>query len=195
MMTSSGELTVPYYNSGVAFFPHELCRPLRHAWSKRVLDCLDLYDRQREYLAGTSSNWSDQLALALVLVENGVPVEPLPIGGNLSTTAQLHPVFARQIAPPFVLHYHNDMDPDGFLYRSRNRELNPTLDTFNRARAAVERLPYDGLPEPPLVRRTLRRVENAAWWSRGPIGWMRRSGLSRPTRRLAKKLAQGKPGP
>ena len=65
MMTSStGQLTWPYYNSGVVFVPRDLCGTLRDSWTKRVADVLDLYDRRpdvvppgRSGTGPTSSRW------------------------------------------------------------------------------------------------------------------------------------------
>ena len=96
-------------------------------------------------------------------------MSPLPVAANLSTTVRVHPLFAHQVTPPFVLHYHNEIDDRGFVFRSRNRPLNPLIDACNRARAQALGVDYGGLPAPPLVRRALREVEGHGWYEQGPL--------------------------
>lgn len=192
--TSTGKLTYPYYNTGVMLVPRDRCGDLGDAWSKRVHQALELYDRRPDVVPPGQRHWTNQLAFALAVVGDGIPVTDLPVAANLSTTKKVHPLFSHQVTPPFVLHYHNEMDAQGFVFRSLNPRLNPLIDAFNRERAEVRRLPYRGLPKPPLVRRTLRRVEGEDWYRRGPIATVRRLRIMGPLRRLAKRLAQGTPG-
>jgi hypothetical protein len=192
--TSTAQVGYPYYNSGVVFVPRALCGTLREAWAKRVSDVLDLYARRPDIVAPPQRHWTNQLALALALVGDGIPVAPLPVAANLSTTVRVHPLFAHQVTPPFVLHYHNEIDERGFVFRSRNPDLNPLIDAVNRARAEAFGLDYDGLPSPPLVRRALRELEGRGWYERGPVAAVRRHRLLAPVRRQAKRLAKGAGG-
>jgi hypothetical protein len=192
--TSTAQLSHPYYNSGVLFVPRELCGALRESWAKRVGDVLDLYDRRPDVVPRPQQHWTNQLALALALVGDGLPVAALPVAANLSTTVRVHPLFAHQVTPPFVLHYHNEIDDRGFVFRSRNRALNPLIDAVNRARADALGLDYAGLPGPPPVRRVLREVEGRGWYEHGPVAAVRRHRLLTPVRRRAKRLARGRPG-
>jgi hypothetical protein len=189
--TSTAMVTWPYFNSGVVFVPHDLCGTLRDSWAKRVADVLDLYGRRADVVPRPQQHWTNQLALALALAGDGLPVAPLPVAANLSTTVRVHPLFAHQVSPPFVLHYHNEIDDRGFVFRSRNRVLNPLIDAFNQARAEAFDLAYDGLPSPPLVRRALREVEGRRWYEAGPLAAARRHRVLAPIRRQAKRLARG----
>ena len=189
--TSTAQVTYPYFNSGVVFVPHELCGALRDGWAKRVGDVLDLYDRRPEVVPTRQQHWTNQLALALTLAGDGIPVAPLPVAANLSTTVRVHPLFVHQVTPPFVLHYHNEIDERGFVLRSRNRALNPLIDAANRARAEALGVDYGGLPGPPLVRRVLRAVEGRRWYEQGPLATARRHRVLAPVRRQAKRLARG----
>jgi hypothetical protein len=190
--TSTGQLTYPYFNSGVLFVPRRLCRSLLASWSQRVYDVLDLYERRPEIVPPPERHWTNQLALALAVAGDGVDVARLPVAANLSTTVAVHPLFAHEVTPPLVLHYHNELDAEGYVFRSRNAALNPLIDAFNRARAEAFDLPYGGLPNPPFVRRALRRVEGRPWYEGGPVAYVRRHRLTAPLRRRAKRLAKGR---
>jgi len=192
--TSTAQVTYPYYNSGVLFVPRARCDQLLASWTRRVFDVLDLYERRPDIVPAAQRHWTNQLALALAVIGDEVPVAPLPVAANLSTTVVVHPLFAHEVTPPFVLHYHNEMDASGFVLRSRNSLLNPLIDAFNRHRAETCRLAYSGLPAPPLARRMLRRLDGQPWYERGPVAYVRRHRLLAPVRRQAKRLAQGPPG-
>ena len=112
--TSTAQVTYPYFNSGVLFVPRDRCLALLESWSKRVFDVLDLYDRRPDIVAPPQRHWTNQLSLALAVVGDGILVACLPVAANLSTTVRVHPLFAHEVTPPFVLHYHNEMDADGF---------------------------------------------------------------------------------
>ena len=188
--TSTGQVSHPYWNSGVVFVPRALCAPLLDAWSRRVADVLDVYERRPDIVAPPQRHWTNQLSLALAVVGDGLPVTPLPVAANLSTTVRVHPLFAHQVTPPFVLHYHNEMDDRGFVFRSRNGALNPMIDAVNRARAEAFGPAYHGLPAP---HRRRRRIEGHPWYEHGPVAAVRRHPLLAPVRRQAKRLAKGRP--
>ena len=97
-----------------------------------MFDVLDLYERRPDIVPAAERHWTNQLALALAVVGDGIPVAPLPVAANLSTTVAVHPLFAHEVTPPFVLHYHNEMDADGFVLPVAQRALNPLIDAFNR---------------------------------------------------------------
>jgi hypothetical protein len=191
--TSTGQVSHPYWNSGVVFVPRALCAPLLDAWSRRVADVLDVYERRPDIVAPPQRHWTNQLSLALAVVGDGLPVTPLPVAANLSTTVRVHPLFAHQVTPPFVLHYHNEIDDRGFVFQSRNGALNPMIDAVNRARAEAFGPAYHSLPAPPPVRRVLRRIEGHPWYEHGPVAAVRRHRLLAPVRRQAKRLAKGRP--
>ncbi len=189
--TSTAQVTYPYYNSGVLFVPHGRCAALLESWTRRVFDVLDLYERRPDIVPRAERHWTNQLALALAVVGDDIPVRDLPVAANLSTTVAVHPLFEHEVTPPFVLHYHNEMDASGFVYRSRNERVNPLIDAFNRHLAATAGIPYSRLPSPPLTRRVLRRLDGRGWYEHGPVAYVRRHRLLAPVRRRAKRLAQG----
>ncbi|MET0146655.1 MAG: hypothetical protein ABW328_17980 [Ilumatobacteraceae bacterium] len=191
VMTSTAQVTYPYFNSGVLAVPRPLCATLLASWSKRVDDVLDLYERRPDVVPAKERHWTNQLALALAVAGDDIAVARLPVAANLSTTVTVHPLFAHEVTPPFVLHYHNEMDANGFVFRSRNAVLNPLIDAFNRELSRTTGRPYDRLPQPPLARRVLRSVEGRSWYQRGLVATVRRHRLLAPVRRQAKRLAKG----
>ena len=148
VMTSTAQVTYPYYNSGVIAVPRDRCDQLRESWTKRIFDVLDLYESRPDIVPAKERHWTNQLSLALAVAGDGIPVVRLPVAANLSTTVTVHPLFAHEVTPPFVLHYHNEMDAAGFVYRSRNRALNPLIDAFNRQRAELGGARLRGLAGP-----------------------------------------------
>lgn len=189
--TSSSQVSHPYFNTGVLFVPGEWCGRLRDAWAANVHACLDLYQRRPGLVPPAEEHWTNQVAFALTMVAEGIPQADLPVAGNLSTTAQVSPLFAHQVTPPFALNYHNEIDAEGYLFRSPNARLNPLLDAFNRELAATRGTPYGAMPQPPVTRRALRRLEGHDWYESGPVARLRRHPGLAPLRRQAKRLAKG----
>lgn len=149
-MVVSGQQTYPYFNSGVLFTPRRLCAPLLEHWG-RHLDWLlgpGLAELGLERLR------KDQIPLSAALATAGLEVDPLPVNCNLSVTAaRLTKACRQQWGPPFLLHYHHQINGDGFLLPSPNRHINGYLDEFNRARSQHLGLAYSGLGAVPLRRR------------------------------------------
>ena len=107
-------------------------------------------------------HWTNQLALALRRGRGRHPGGPLPVAANLSTTVRVHPLFAHEVTPPFVLHYHNEMDAGRLRLpvAQRRRSTRSSTPQPGPRRGARPRL--RGLPAPPLARRALR-----GWRDRG----------------------------
>lgn len=181
----SGQRTYPYFNSGVLFVPRAVCEPLRAAWLAHMewimgpgLDQLGM-DRLRK----------DQIPLSAALASAGLTVEPLPVNLNLSVTAaRFAPPYRHQWGPPFLLHYHRLIDERGFLLASPAGRVNPELDDFNRARARLLGLPYDGLDPVPLARRARALLKDQPAWR-----WARRG--ARRAARAREGLAGRRTGP
>jgi hypothetical protein len=188
----SGRMSHPYFNTGVLFVPRRWCGDLREAWAKRVDDVLGLYERRPDIVPLAEQHWTNQLAFALAVTADAIPYTELPVAANLSTTVRVHRLFAQELRPPFVLHYHNEIDSRGFVCRSRTRQVNSLIDAFNRERAAALDLTYARLPRPPLARRFLRRVEGYGWYEGGPVYRVRKHPLLAPVRRAAMRLSKGK---
>jgi hypothetical protein len=162
--TSSGQRMGPYFNSGVLLIPRAYCGPLLQAWTEMSDRILAVY---REHPAIVPRQWRfhlDQYSLACALAATGIPVRGLPSELNYPVHLRVRPA-ARSATEPVILHYHKNITPDGFLTRSRNKELNPDLHAFNLRRAAALGAGYTALPRLPVkarVRRTLQRGRRIA---------------------------------
>ncbi|HSH59756.1 MAG TPA: hypothetical protein VK988_08990 [Acidimicrobiales bacterium] len=164
----SGQTTYPYFNSGVLLVPRSVCAPLHDHWARHLdwllgagLDDLGL-DRLRK----------DQIPLSAALATAGLEVDPLPVNFNLSVTAaRFAKPYRQQWGPPFLLHYHRLIGPDGFLLPSPNARINPHIDTFNRVRAEHLSVPYAGLSTVPLQRRVgvFLKDKPGYRWARGHL--------------------------
>ena len=163
VMTMTGERTHPYYNSGVMFVPRDLCLPLKAEWDAARNQWFDFIESRAEMFRSKHGDRDtvrqDQPPLACALARAGIEVDPLPINLNLRTFG---PGFARayrhQWGPPFIFHYHDRMDADGFLRQSPRRRVAPYLDDFNRRRAKELGLGAPPPLKPPELTTTLRSV-------------------------------------
>lgn len=161
----SGQVTYPYFNSGVLFTPRRLCAPLLEHW-RRHLDWL-LGPGLAEL--GLDRLRKDQIPLAAALATAGIEIDPLPVNCNLSVTAaRFAKRYRQQWGPPFLLHYHHQIDAHGFLLPSPNRRINGYLDEFNRARSEHLSVSYAGLGTAPLRRRVGARLKDKPGY-----GWVR----------------------
>ena len=157
IMTVSGQTTYPYFNSGVMFVARECCELLHESWDRERNRLLDLNAKYPGLLG--SKVRGDQPALACALQSAGLKVDPLPINLNLSTRVRsFSKEYGHQWGPPFIFHYHDWIDPGGFLMKSPNRKINSFLDEFNRFRAEATGSPYTCLPRPSISRRLLEKA-------------------------------------
>jgi hypothetical protein len=152
--SSTGRPTYPYFNSGVIFVPRALCGPLGAAWVAR-------HDQLLGFLEdGTLSTrlrfFSEQLAFAVALGAEGIPCSPLPVGLNFPTHVRVHSSALRERPAPLVLHYHAELDEDGFLLRPVAAEARDAAERVNRARADALGIDYSGAATSPLPRRVAR---------------------------------------
>ncbi|MDP8961636.1 MAG: hypothetical protein M3N32_08490 [Actinomycetota bacterium] len=167
-MAVSGELTYPYFNSGVLFVPRELCLPLLEHWKRHLAWVLD----GGAQLVGMK-RIRDQFPLAAALVSAGLEVDALPVNLNLSASwPRIAKPYRHQWGPPFILHYHRLIGTDGFLLASPNGRINSELDEFNRARSEALGVPYSGLGTVPLKRRASAWLRTQRWY-RGMGGKLR----------------------
>jgi hypothetical protein len=181
MMISSGQLTYPYFNSGVVFIERSAGLELRESWARFVHAFEDLCDRwpgdpPRRW-------WADQIALACALVAGDFAVRRFPVGLNFPTIFPVHRHYAEEVQPPFLVHYHNQINPDGFVLASRNRVVNPYIDRFNSYRARVLGQFYGRLPRPSLANRVRLAVADHGWYDSNVVKTLRRSSSIRAVKR------------
>lgn len=188
VMTSSGEVTYPWWNSGVVHIPGPLVEPLRARWAENVLSVGRLHEQQPDLLPAT---WiTDQTAFALTLLELGLPFDPLPIWGNLPTCFPIQPTFLdTEPGRPIFVHYHHHLDGEGFLRASGLPVVDKRLQEMNEVRAAALGLEYRDLAAleraPSFVTRAWTRVQSRLKHH----GWYR----SAPARKVKRWLVNHRP--
>ena len=185
-MISSGQSTYPYYNSGVVFVHRDSVGELREMWPRYVRMFEDLCDRWPGTGAPPRRWWADQIALACFAASTSFPVQTFPVGLNFPTIFRVHSHYSDQIHPPFLVHYHNQINGLGFVLASRNRVVNPHIERFNLARARALQLPYDRLPRPPLMHTIRSAMAEHQWYESKAAKRVRGSAPLRLIRRIVR---------
>jgi hypothetical protein len=138
--TVSGELGHPYYNGGFLIARREMCEPVRDRWFTLGKEVFRRCEADSGYLGKPPG---DQISLALTIADLGITVDQMPLNMNMSSRApHFAPHYADDWGPPFVLHYHDHIGPDGFLLGSPQRRVSEQCDTFNRLRAEALGIRY-----------------------------------------------------
>jgi hypothetical protein len=148
MMARTGRWTYPYWNTGVVTVPAARAAELHRAWDSCLTEMLALGDRLPD------PSKAEQRAFAFALQRAGLPVRRLPISANWTHKKRSVPdLYRTEVNPPFVLHYHNKVDAQGFVWQPEHGALVPLVAELNRRRGEAL-----GIEVPPAHRRpfTLR---------------------------------------
>lgn len=181
VMTSSGEVTYPWWNSGVVHVPLDRAEALRARWEENVRKVGAIHENEPRLLPAT---WiTDQTAFALTLLQLGLPFDPLPVWGNFPTCFPVQPGIL-DAAPrrPIFIHYHHHISRDGFLRSSGVPVVDRRLETMNNARASALGLGYTGLADlevPSSATETIwraaqSRLKRWRWYRSGPARRIKR---------------------
>jgi hypothetical protein len=132
VMTSSGQVTYPWWNSGVVSIPSYLVPGLREQWGQNVETVASMHDRQL-----LPANWvTDQIAFVCALHQLRLPFDPLPVTGNFPSCYQvLEEIRLRNPGPAHVIHYHNHHASAGWLRPSGDPVIDSQIDDFNKVLA------------------------------------------------------------
>jgi FkbM family methyltransferase len=108
--TSFGEHPTPSWNcnGGLYLLPGAAARRLAVAWPARAAWLID----RPELLPGRMQVHVDQVAFGLAVCDLGLPVDLLPLAWNYPTHDAVSP---KPDVVPRLLHYHDHVDPSGFL--------------------------------------------------------------------------------
>ena len=133
--------TIWYCNAGVVSCPVRFIPSLIPAWCE-----YELAFSANPDLLGPYQHHRSQAALALAFIANPVPFEELPVTMNfpLHLTHIETPLETAE-ADPVILHYHDLVDPAGYLLPSPYPLAQKRIEDFN------ERLRAVGLPGTPAV--------------------------------------------
>lgn len=170
--TITGTPMGPYFNSGVLLIPRRYCGLLLDAWTDMKDRILGVYRDHPETVPGQRRIHLDQYSLACALAATAVPVRALPSELNYPAHLPVHPA-ARSGIEPVIAHYHRNITVNGFLTRSRNKELNADLHAFNLRRSAALGISYSRLPGLPLKERALRVLAQCRETGRGAAARVR----------------------
>jgi hypothetical protein len=143
--TSSGEAMPPYFNSGVVTVPRELSAQLGAAWRQGHRDLTEWLSHDPHLIPRHLHYFGDQLALALAIASTEMPYAALPVGMNFPTHAPVHPSALSGERRLSILHYHSEVDEQGYLLRPRSESAAAAANAFNEYRAEQLGLDYDGL--------------------------------------------------
>lgn len=141
--TTTGRATPPYFNSGVIIVPRDLCPRLREAWMQSY-EWLRARLAEDPHLLPRHLHWfGEQISLALGIRAADLPWEELPAGMNFPTHVRGRADESLEGSAPYVLHYHGQIDPQGFLIPPAGGPARAQIEKFNGERAA-----YLGLTAP-----------------------------------------------
>lgn len=157
--TMTGHPMYPYFNSGVVAIPRGLCAELLAAWTHALSDLDGLRRRQPNVVPRTKRFFADQYALMAAL-RRGLPWTVASPELNFATHVALHGATVDGLHPA-LLHYHDEFDSEGFLFRPHSTAAKTAADRVNRSRAEAIGLSYRGLRMRPLhsqVNRAVRRL-------------------------------------
>ena len=159
--TVSGELGFPYYNGGFLIARRGMCEPVRERWFTLGKEIFRRCEADPHFLEKPPG---DQISLALAIADLGISVDQMPLNVNMTTRAER---FAAEYdgdwGPPFVLHYHDYIGPDGFLLRSPNPRTARQCDAFNRLRAETLGVRYRGMKPKETKVAAFRRRAKRRW--------------------------------
>lgn len=117
--------TIWYCNSGVVSIPGSLISRLAPAWGRFVLKLLEA-----PHLLGQHQLHCNQAALAMAFLSDPLfPFSELPVEMNLPTHLELPQ--SLQQSDPVILHYHDQVDEDGYLLPSRYPLVQQRIASFN----------------------------------------------------------------
>lgn len=189
-MVATGETTYPFFSTGVLMVPKPMCLELATTWQQLCREYDKLCDAEPQL---EHTRWiTDEMTFTCAIASLGLSVDPLPIALNLCTTVPVHPSYTDQLRSPYVLHYRNEIDRDGFLLASRLDAINGVIDAFNVERGATFKLRYRSISKPPWGRRLIRWLHRQRWYAFRPVRALRRSPAGALGRRVLQRLARSR---
>lgn len=153
----AGTATIRYCNSGVILLPSALARQIIPVWrdyNARLADEIEiLHPCERQ---------CNQASLSLALAACPVPFAEAPVELNFQLNlSHLPPPEGYFSVDPAILHYHDRVDPEGYLLHSPYPFAQVRIEAFNR-RLRQEREGVSGTSESPPIRERPVPAEPAA---------------------------------
>lgn len=172
------ESSIGYFNSGVVILETSWLQRLHTSWAARCNDLLKIESTKDLYHI-------NQIALAVVIAETGIPVKPLSPALNFPVHLKnsLYPDWYHEIDPK-IIHYHWLSNESGLIQRISLRKAALRADLFNdrlrirKAKAVrVNRSSCSpaGVPGKKAQNR-VKVVVGSGWWcARKPHRWIKGS--------------------
>jgi hypothetical protein len=180
VMRVTGQRTYPYFNTGVMSIPRAIGPRMLKAWTEFLKNMERVHERWPNVLH------ENQIAFALTVAAENLPLRELPVSLNLSTVVPPANEFKRELRAPFVVHYHKAIDARGFVLASRSRRADRQIDSFNKLRAHELGLEYAGLERLPLMKRLQRTAATRSWYNARALKRVRKSALGNAIRKAPK---------
>lgn len=117
--------TIPYFNTGVLFFPANTYQRLLPAWVRQTERLLLHF----ELIAGRE-HFCEQTGMSLAVAETATTFD---LFGNEMNCPIHHPdhIPCLETVDPYVIHYHSMVDEEGFILPSRYPLINRRITEFN----------------------------------------------------------------
>ena len=183
VMRVTGQRTYPYFNTGVMSIPRQLGPRMLETWTDFLGNMERVHERWPNVLH------ENQIAFALAVAAENLPVRELPVGLNLSTVVPPAREFTRELKAPFVIHYHKAIDESGFVLASRSRRADRAIHSFNKIRAGELGLGYRRLERLPLLRRIQRTAATRSWYNGRALKRLRRSAVGSAVKKVGAEEA------
>lgn len=161
--TSSGREIPPCFNSGVLTVPRLLSPRLQQDWSDAHFRVAAAFGSDSHLIPRHLHFFADQVSLAVCLARADLSHVTLPVTMNCPTHVPVHQSSLPVDSEPVILHYHDAVDRQGFLYRPRSSVAVHRADEFNLARASRTGVPYAGLRRRPVLSRFVQASAQRFW--------------------------------
>jgi len=178
IMRVSGEQTYPYYNTGVMTIPRAYGSRLCDRWVKVLESFGPVHERFPRV------HHENQVAFAVAVAQEAIPITELPVSLNLSTVVDVDRRFRDELKLPFVIHYHQSIDEEGFVLASATQSANGCIDDFNRFRAELLGIHYSSLTRPPVLQRLQKTAATRSWYGGRTMRRFRKSALGAALKRV-----------
>jgi len=121
--------TIPYFNSGVLIIPKKFVKSLYNIWKLYIFKMLEAYGELKEI--SQHRFFTDQIALALALVDCKIPHYTLPVEMNFTLRGPYPQDHNPEFIDPYIIHHHHETDSNGKILKCLHHTPNKAIDRVN----------------------------------------------------------------
>jgi hypothetical protein len=136
LTTARIDETIPYFNDGVLIVATEHLPTLRAEWESFVAKLLDAYPDLPD--VAEHPVFITEFSLALALASAKLPFRALPLEMNFPTDRRVHEALEPRRLPPYILHHHHRISPDGDLLFCHYDETNTVIAEVNACLRSID---------------------------------------------------------